>query len=45
MPTTEAVLLSGGMDSCVCASIACDRHGADPHSFASCQLRAAHPIT
>ena len=23
------VLLSGGMDSCVCAAIACERHGAD----------------
>lgn len=23
------VLLSGGMDSCVCAAIACDRHGAE----------------
>jgi 7-cyano-7-deazaguanine synthase len=30
MPKTEAVvLLSGGMDSCVCAAIACKQHGAD----------------
>jgi 7-cyano-7-deazaguanine synthase len=30
MGKTEAVvLLSGGMDSCVCAAIACERHGAD----------------
>jgi len=30
MPTTEAVvLLSGGMDSCVCAAIACEHHGSD----------------
>jgi 7-cyano-7-deazaguanine synthase len=29
MPKVDAVvLLSGGMDSCVCAAIACERHGA-----------------
>src|ERR1700761_938739 len=30
MPKTEAVvLLSGGMDSCVCSAIACKQHGPD----------------